>query len=65
MANTLAELKKNAKTSVEHLRAQIEKLNTKGQGRLDERFWAPTVDEHGNGSAIIRFLPAPCGEDDL
>lgn len=31
----------------------------KSKFRKDERFWSPTVDEKtGNGSAIIRFLPA-------
>lgn len=29
----------------------------------DETFWQPTVDKAGNGYAIIRFLPAPEGED--
>ena len=29
----------------------------------DERFWKPELDKSGNGYAIIRFLPAPKGED--
>ena len=29
----------------------------------DERFWKPTVDKAGNGYAVLRFLPAPTGED--
>lgn len=29
----------------------------------DERFWQPEVDKTGNGSAEIRFLPSPKGED--
>lgn len=29
----------------------------------DDRFWKPTVDKAGNGYAVIRFLPAPEGED--
>ena len=29
----------------------------------DDRFWKPTVDESGNGYAVIRFLPAGEGED--
>jgi hypothetical protein len=29
----------------------------------DDRFWKPTVDKAGNGSAVIRFLPAADGED--
>ena len=29
----------------------------------DTRFWKPTRDKAGNGYAVIRFLPAPNGED--
>jgi len=29
----------------------------------DERFWKPTVDKAGNGYAVIRFLPAPEGQE--
>ncbi|BCU98398.1 MAG: hypothetical protein CM15mV22_0300 [Eurybiavirus sp.] len=29
----------------------------------DERLWKPEVDKAGNGYAVIRFLPAPNGED--
>ena len=29
----------------------------------DDRFWKPTVDEGGNGYAVIRFLPAGEGQD--
>src|ERR1700741_4510503 len=30
----------------------------------DERLWYPATDKAGNGSAVIRFLPAPAGEDE-
>ena len=30
---------------------------------VDDRFWKPTRDKSGNGYAVIRFLPAPEGED--
>ena len=30
---------------------------------VDERIWKPVMDKTGNGFAIIRFLPAPKGED--
>ena len=33
------------------------------QSYVDDRFWKPTVDKAGNGYAVIRFLPAPQGED--
>jgi len=29
----------------------------------DDRFWKPTVDKAGNGQAVLRFLPAPAGEE--
>lgn len=29
----------------------------------DDRFWKPTVDESGNGYAVIRFLPAGEGQE--
>ena len=29
----------------------------------DDRFWKPTVDESGNGYAVIRFLPAAEGQE--
>jgi hypothetical protein len=37
--------------------------STDKNDKNDEMFWKPTVDKAGNGSAIIRFLPAPEGED--
>ena len=44
------------------LLAAAEKLNT-NKYESDERFWSPTVDKAGNGYAVLRFLPAPEGED--
>ena len=29
----------------------------------DDRFWKPEMDKSGNGFAVIRFLPAPEGEE--
>ena len=40
----------------------MNKLNAQPQSE-DNRFWKPEVDKSGNGYAIIRFLPAPAGED--
>ena len=37
-------------------------MNNSG-GSSDERFWSLTVDKSQNGYAVIRFLPAPDGED--
>jgi len=41
---------------------EVEKLESKGGG-ADERLWKPEMDKSGNGYAVIRFLPAPDGED--
>ena len=41
---------------------QVEKMN-KGTGGADDRLWKPEVDKAGNGYAVIRFLPAPEGEE--
>ena len=35
--------------------------NTGGSG--DDRLWKLECDKSGNGYAVIRFLPAPNGED--
>lgn len=35
----------------------------KGEGGSDDRFWYPSVDKTGSGYSIIRFLPAPPGEE--
>jgi hypothetical protein len=40
---------------------EVEKMSTGGGG--DDRLWKPEVDKTGNGYAVLRFLPAPEGED--
>ena len=40
---------------------EVEKTNSANKG--DDRLWKPEVDKAGNGYAVIRFLPAPDGED--
>ena len=41
---------------------QVEKMNNSGGGG-DDRLWKPEMDKTGNGYAVIRFLPAPDGEE--
>ena len=41
---------------------EVEKMSTTSGG-ADERLWKPEVDKAGNGFAVIRFLPAPEGEE--
>ena len=52
------------KSNFGDLLAKAENLNkTETKGGADERLWKPEVDKAGNGYAVIRFLPAPEGED--
>jgi hypothetical protein len=62
MAINFAELKKQRKSDFEKIQKEIEKVSSKG-GNDDNTYWSPTLDKAGNGYAIIRFLPAPAGED--
>ena len=43
--------------------AQKESAPQEKKSYVDERLWKPTMDKSGNGYAVIRFLPAPTGED--
>ena len=62
---TFANLKKQSRLGslTNKLTNEIEKMNKKGTGGADERLWKLEVDKAGNGYAVIRFLPAPEGED--
>jgi hypothetical protein len=62
MAQSLSELRKK-KSGFEQLQKEVEKISSGKSGSSDDRFWKPETDQAGNGSAIIRFLPAPKGED--
>ena len=61
--NTLSELRKQ-RGNFDNLMKEVEKItNPPSYKRGDDREWKPTVDKAGNGYAVIRFLPAPQGED--
>ena len=59
-----ADLKKQSKLGslTEKLVKEVEKMNNSGSSN-DDRFWSLSVDKAQNGYAVIRFLPAPDGED--
>ena len=59
---SFATMKKNRQSQIDKLSGELSKLN-QSTPRDDDGFWKPEVDKSGNGSAIIRFLPAPNGED--
>ena len=62
---SFASLKKaaNKGSTLSKLTQEIEKLNQPQTTGADERLWKPELDKSGNGYAVIRFLPAPDGED--
>ena len=63
---SFASLKKAsaAGNTIAKLTKEIEKINQpQGGGGPDERLWKPELDKSGNGYAVIRFLPAPDGEE--
>jgi len=60
---SLAALKKQSNISslIDEYNKQTTPQDTKSFD--DERIWKPELDKSGNGYAVIRFLPAPEGED--
>ena len=60
---SLATLKKQ--NSLDKLLGAVEKENAPQEKKsyVDERIWKPELDKAGNGYAVLRFLPAPEGED--
>ena len=62
---SFADLKKQSKLGslTAKLVKEVEKMNTNGSSSGDDRLWKLECDKSGNGYAVIRFLPAPNGED--
>jgi len=62
--NSLSDLRKN-RGNFDSLMKAVESIaNPSNEKRGDDdRFWKPTVDKAGNGQAVLRFLPAPAGEE--
>ena len=62
---SFSDLKKQSRLGnlTSKLTKEIEKMNTNGSNSADERLWKLEVDKAGNGYAVIRFLPAPNGEE--
>ncbi len=57
---------KSKSTDVSKLVSAANEMNGKGGEKKsygDDRFWKPSVDESGNGYAVIRFLPAGDGQE--
>ena len=60
---SFSDLKKQSKLGslTSKLVKEVEKMNSPQGG--DDRLWKPEMDKSGNGYAVVRFLPAPDGED--
>ena len=62
--NSLSDLRKN-RGNFDSLMKEVEKIANPTNERRgdDDRLWKPSVDKAGNGQAVLRFLPAPPGEE--
>jgi hypothetical protein len=62
--NSLSDLR-NSRGNFDSLMKEVEKIANPQttDSRDDDRFWQPEVDKAGNGFAVVRFLPAPKGEE--
>jgi len=61
---SFANLKRNSSSNFEKLTKELTKLNSNNYDNNEiENLWKPATDKVGNGYAVIRFLPAPEGED--
>ena len=57
--SALRAMRKTSTSALTKLTSELQKQESTNSGsRDDDRFWKATVDKAGNGSAIIRFLPA-------
>jgi hypothetical protein len=61
--SNFASLKKSS-GDIARITKEMEKLNTTSEKKGDDRFWKLERDKSGNGSAVIRFLPAPAVDGD-
>lgn len=62
---SFSNLKRDRANSISKLvsAASTQSGPTEKKSYADERQWKPTVDKAGNGYAVLRFLPAPEGND--
>jgi len=63
MTSSFAALKQSRTSSFDKLNSQLQKLDNNTSNNRNDDYWKLEVDKAGNGYAIIRFLPAPSGED--
>jgi hypothetical protein len=65
MALSISDLKNKKSADLANLQSELEKLSNQKEKEYigDQRYWRATQDKSGNASALIRFLPAPIGEN--
>ena len=56
-------LKRDSASAFQKLTKELEKVSSGESSNRDDNLWKPEMDKSGNGYAVIRFLPAPDGED--
>jgi len=62
MPSSFSALKQARSKEFDKLNSQLQSMNSSGP-KGDEDYWKLEVDKAGNGYAVLRFLPAPPGED--
>lgn len=62
MSTSFAALKQARSKEFDKLNSQLQSMSTNAPSGDDE-YWKLEVDKAGNGYAVLRFLPAPQGED--
>lgn len=55
---SLRSLRKTSTNTLTKITSELQKQESSNSSRDDDRFWKAAVDKAGNGSAVIRFLPA-------
>lgn len=63
MATTLSQLRKNKSAMYDKIVKDLDSGGKQFSNEEDKRFWKISRDKAGNGSAIIRFLPAVNGDE--
>jgi len=61
--STLESIRSSRKSAMDKLKGEVSKINNRERSYADDREWSLSVGKDGNGMAVIRFLPAPAGED--
>lgn len=60
----LRAMRKSSSNTLSKIASELQKQDSSSSNkREDDRFWKAQVDKAGNGSAVIRFLPALDGND--